>query len=236
MSYDPDTRAKTEQYGNSGFAQANPVSAIPVSVVTSAPTQPYTHAVGTIAAPPQGMYPNSPQQAYMQPVYTGNNIPQNQQQRRQYPRGRWGDSICDWPLNLFPSCYCVCCVCCGIYLAAQIGQKVGYSNFISVLWAFAAMCVIGFFVQIFTANNAWIVWIPLAFAGIYAIGLRMYIAKKENITECGNNPALGECCVGFWCFYCSVAQMARHVFGYTKVLDGDSDPYRPDGYATAQEV
>lgn len=86
-----------------------------------------------------------------------------------------------------------------------VGQKVGYSNFNAVLWAFAAFCVIGFFVQIFF-GNAWIVWIPLTFAGIYAIGLRMFIAKKENITECGSNPACGECCVGFWCFYCSVAQ------------------------------
>lgn len=126
MSYDPATQAKNEQYGNSGnYAHANPVNALPVSVVTSAPNaQPYT-AVGTIAAPPQGMYAPqqgvyAPQQAYMQPVYAGNNVPQTLPVvRRQYPRGRWGDSICDWPLNLFPSCYCVCCFCCGIYLAAQ---------------------------------------------------------------------------------------------------------------------
>ncbi len=28
--------------------------------------------------------------------------------------------------------------------------------------------------------------------------------------------------------------VARHVYGYTKVLDGDSDPERPDGYGPQQ--
>lgn len=30
--------------------------------------------------------------------------------------------------------------------------------------------------------------------------------------------------------------VARHVYGYHKVLDGDSDVYRPDGYPPVQEV
>lgn len=36
----------------------------------------------------------------------------------------------------------------------------------------------------------------------------------------------------FLCF-CVVA---RHVYGYTKVFDGDGDPYRPDQYVGVQNV
>ena len=32
---------------------------------------------------------------------------------------RWADSICDWPNNLFPSCYCACCCFQGMYIVAQ---------------------------------------------------------------------------------------------------------------------
>ncbi len=32
---------------------------------------------------------------------------------------RWADSICDWPKNLFPSCYCACCCFHGMYINAQ---------------------------------------------------------------------------------------------------------------------
>ncbi len=108
MSYDPATR-KTDPYGNAQYATpaANPIAAQPV-------THHPTYVVGTVAMPP-------PQTAYAQPYMNPvmQNIQPGQPPRRQYPRNRWGDSICDWPLNLFPSCYCVCCVCCGMYLAAQ---------------------------------------------------------------------------------------------------------------------
>lgn len=30
--------------------------------------------------------------------------------------------------------------------------------------------------------------------------------------------------------------VARHVYGYTKVLDGDGDPNRPDSYGPAEQV
>mmetsp|Transcript_39117 Transcript_39117/g.28917 ORF Transcript_39117/g.28917 Transcript_39117/m.28917 type:complete len:222 (+) Transcript_39117:60-725(+) len=217
MSYDP-AHAKTEQFANPQYAtpQVNPIAAQPA-------TQATTYVVGTVA-PPQHA-------AYAQPYVSATPpVQYNGPPRRPYPRNRWGDSICDWPLNLYPSCYCVCCVCCGMYLAAQIGQKTGYSNMNAVLWAFFAFCVLGFFLQIFF-GSVLIVWIPMAFAGIYAIGLRLHIVRRENITDCGANPVMGECCVAFWCWYCSVAQMARHVYGYNKVLDGDGDPFRPDSYA-----
>jgi hypothetical protein len=30
--------------------------------------------------------------------------------------------------------------------------------------------------------------------------------------------------------------VARHLYGYTKVLDGDGDPDRPDNYPPLQQV
>jgi hypothetical protein len=115
-------RAKVDQYSNATAVQ-QPISAQPIS-------QPYG---GTVATPivvqsqgygqqgyvqqgyPPQAYPNLAPQAAgggpMNPLFMSNG--------RQYPQGRWGDSICDWPANMYPSCYCVCCVCCGMYLAAQ---------------------------------------------------------------------------------------------------------------------
>ena len=35
------------------------------------------------------------------------------------PSAQWADSICDWPKNLFPSCWCSCCCLTGVFLLAQ---------------------------------------------------------------------------------------------------------------------
>mmetsp|Transcript_10499 Transcript_10499/g.11320 ORF Transcript_10499/g.11320 Transcript_10499/m.11320 type:complete len:228 (-) Transcript_10499:164-847(-) len=223
-------QVKVDQYSNN----ANPIAAQPVA----APYTTTNYGVnpgysGTTATPVQH------QPMVVQSVPTGyasgSPNPLFVQNGRQYPQGRWGDSICDWPTNLFPSCYCVCCFCCGMYLAAQIAQKVGYSSFRSVLLAFVGFCIFGFILELII-GGVWIVWIPMIFAFCFALGLRLFIVSKEGINECGANPCLGECCVGFWCWYCSVAQMARHVYGYSKVFDGDGDPFRPDQYSGAQNV
>lgn len=116
-------RAKVEQYSN-----ATPISVQPVSS--------YNNYTGVTAAPHQPMvvasvptsYNSNPLQ-YSQP---GGPNPLFQNNGRQYPQGRWGDSICDWPTNIYPSCYCVCCVCCGMYLAAQskfLMNNVSYMSF-----------------------------------------------------------------------------------------------------------
>lgn len=38
---------------------------------------------------------------------------------RQKPVGEWGDNICDWPKNLYPSCYCSSLCLYGMYIFAQ---------------------------------------------------------------------------------------------------------------------
>lgn len=35
------------------------------------------------------------------------------------PLNRWADSICECCKNIFPSCYCACCCCYGMYLLSQ---------------------------------------------------------------------------------------------------------------------
>ena len=85
---------------------------------------------------------------------------------------------------------------------------------------------------IFPASG-FVLWGPMLFAFVFAILLRIHIVQRDRIQECGSNPCVGEFCCGFWCWYCSVAQMARHVYGYKQMLDGDADIDRPDGYGGA---
>lgn len=85
-------------------------SAVKVQMVASPVNPPQTYVVGTIAAPPVVVHST--------PVT--NQPPPMMGMRRPPPSpGRWADALCDWPTNLYPSCYCACCVCCGIYLVAQ---------------------------------------------------------------------------------------------------------------------
>lgn len=60
----------------------------------------------------------APQQVYVQQVQVQHVGHPGMEVRRPAPY-KWADSICDWPKNLFPSCYCVCCFFSGIYLTAQ---------------------------------------------------------------------------------------------------------------------
>lgn len=133
--------------------------------------------------------------------------------------GRWKDGLCDCGNNMFPSCFCATCCCSGMYLNAQMAQKTGFMTFRNTLiaylfaWIFAVLLGIGF--------------LPSLFALGFGIFLRLHIVKKYQITS---PPCCGETCAALCCYTCSVAQMARHVYGYTKVLDGDADIDRADSY------
>jgi hypothetical protein len=144
------------------------------------------------------------------------------------PNGQWADGICDWPKNLFPSCYCACCFCSGMWLVGQMSEKTGYGTFSRALGMWAFLMLTAVIIQLFT-GSAIPMFIPLFYAIFYAIGLRMHIVRSNQIRQCGGS--CGECCVGFWCFSCSVSQMARYLYGYNKAFDGDSDINRPDNYA-----
>lgn len=220
MSYDP-AYTKNPTYSN----MAVPVSAQPAPAavnVTAQPAHTYSYNAGpTVAAAPVTHQPNHPGHVFSP----------------RPPPGRWGDGICDWPKNLFPSCYCACCCCYGMWLAAQsksimsilveiynlwalmctflrtiVGQKVGYSSFQCPIWTYVILWIIGLIVTLATGNSVFIVFIPMIFAFCFALGLRLHIANRENITEFGG--CFGEFCCGFWCWYCSVSQSKD----YLKVL------------------
>lgn len=238
---------KEEQYAQPSVVSAQPVQSYVVGTVAAPPGAAYTnnpYASQPVAYGAQPAYVTGQQPAYVvggaqpvaaQPMYVqSNGVPANMAVQRQRPVGRWGDNICDWPTNLYPSCYCSCCVCCGMWIVAQMAQKTGCSSFRNIAWGWFICGIVGFILALILANGNWIIYIPAIYMCITAIVLRIHIAKRDNITEMGG--CFGECCVGFWCMSCSIAQMARHLYGYTKVLDGDGDPERPDQYAPPMQV
>ena len=89
MNYDP---AADKINRDAGVVSAQPVAAYEVRTIAAAPT---AHNVA-----PQ--YHAQGRATAVRPM-----------------QNRWKDSICDWPNNLFPSCYCVCCCCYGMWLLAQ---------------------------------------------------------------------------------------------------------------------
>ena len=96
MSYDP-VYAK-QQMNEPVSSNSTPVAAYSVS------------AAPTIAAAPVTAQPG---------YYPHQNTPNRQAYSVRPPPGHWGDNICDWPKNLFPSCWCTCCCCYGMWLSAQ---------------------------------------------------------------------------------------------------------------------
>lgn len=122
--------AKMQQYDTPHIINAQPVTQNPTYSV-----------VGTVAAPPTyvaNAAPYGSQPVYVQsngmPINTSNGQPVAGRQR---VTGRWTDNICDWPSNLYPSCYCICCVCCGMWLVAQSKcHKTYYYYTFSLLFLF----------------------------------------------------------------------------------------------------
>lgn len=94
------------------------------------------------------------------------------------------------------------------------------------------------FIFIMTYNPLCLV-LMLIIVLLYALFLRLHFVKKHDISEhsCWQETLLGLCCCP-----CSLAQMARHTFGYRLVFDGDSRPqpvcYYPvaEGELTAREL
>mmetsp|Transcript_3330 Transcript_3330/g.4597 ORF Transcript_3330/g.4597 Transcript_3330/m.4597 type:complete len:218 (+) Transcript_3330:2-655(+) len=188
-----------------------------------------TYAQSTIVYGQSPVVNHQPTYSQAQPQVVVNVQPTG----RTRPLNHWSDSICDWPSNLFPSCYCVCCCCYGVYILAQMAQKTGFAKFNMVIASYVVFYIVGIIIQAVTGIGA-VVWFPMIFSFVFQIALRLYIVRRDNISDCGSSPYIGEFCCGFWCWYCSIAQMARHTYGYQKILDGDGDPDRPDAYAVTQ--
>jgi hypothetical protein len=151
----------------------------------------------------------------------------------QPPTQRWRDGICDWGTNLWPSCGCVMCFY-GLgsaWLVSQVAQKTAYMNFYSIMRPFLFMYIFAWLIDIIFGFGA-LYFVPACFIYVLGIMLRFHLVRTYQISE--NGDAV-ECLIGCCCWTCSVAQMARHVYGYTKVFDGDADPERADQYAAIVE-
>lgn len=112
-----------------------------------------------------------------------------------------------------------------------MSEKSNFMSFNRVFWSYIAVWIISLI--LLAATKFSVAWFPGFFALLFALGLRMHLVKKYNINECSpSSPAneIGEGIIGFFCWPCSVAQMARYMYGYTKVLDGDADINREDNY------
>eukprot|EP01034_Spumella_vulgaris_P022430 gene22430-28555_t len=110
-------------------------------------------------------------------------------------------------------------------LELGMSQKTGFATMQNILYCYAIAWVVALIVHV--SIGPFFLMMPFLFALTVSIFLRLHIVRKYGITE---SPVCGECCCGFCCFSCSVAQMSRHVYGYSKLFDGDGDWERKDNY------
>jgi hypothetical protein len=96
-----------------------------------------------------------------------------------------------------------------------VSQKTGFAKFSTIIGAYAVIYLISIIITAVTGSTV-IIWLPMIFAFLCQLALRLYVVRKENIMDCGSSPLIGEFCCGFWCWYCSVAQSKKH-FLNTKV-------------------
>ena len=139
------------------------------------------------------------------------------------PTGRWKDGLFDCCSNLWPSCGCLL-IFSGVWLVAQMSQKTNWIPFKNVVNPYFGLYIICFFISLFVGGA--VMLIPTALMWILTIALRIHIAQHYNI----RGGCFQEFLTGFFCPCFSVPQMARHVYGYTKIYDGDSDPLVSDYY------
>jgi Cys-rich protein (TIGR01571 family) len=147
--------------------------------------------------------------------------------------GKWRDSLCDCFNNLWPSCGCQIFVGHGAWLIGQISQKLGFLSFNAVVIPFIILFIITWILQRWKENMSWLFWIPYLYILIIQVFLRFHFVRYYNISE---NGSFIECLISCCCFPCSTCQMARHAYGYSKRLDGDSDMDLGDNYAPIQVV
>jgi len=157
------------------------------------------------------------------------------------PPGKWVDGICCWWKQLYPSCCCAFAVCHGCWLTAQIHEKTKCWNGGLSKMIFAAYTTILAIVLILEAthnlggHSGWIPWIFLIIVGI---PLRLHVITIHKITEFelwetnGQGSYWGEVAIALFCHPCSLAQMARQVYGYDKerYFDGDARLDRADNW------
>lgn len=199
----------------------------------------YTPAAGKgdPVAVPTGVtyaYPNNPGNMYVaggaspqfQTVYVGNQASQgfgHAAPLQTAPEGRWKDGLFDCCSNLWPSCGCLF-VFSGVWLVAQMAEKTQMQSFRNIVNAYFGMYILCFFISLFVGG--WVMLLPLILVWILSIQLRLHASNHYNI----RGGTCQEFLTAFFCPCFSIPQIARHIYGYTKVYDGDSDPLLADYY------
>jgi Cys-rich protein (TIGR01571 family) len=175
------------------------------------------------------------QTIYLQPL--------QDQQRYVPPTGAFRDGLFNCFSNIWPSCFCVANFYGGgilpAFMAAQISHRIRFlsakaiaASYIAVLLIFI---LIGLFVRVSLTSNItdaqavaaanseanedmeWLFYAPSLGFLIFLVVLRLKFVDYFKIQE----SPLQTVAVGLCCASCSLCQMARHLFGYKRVLDGD---------------
>ncbi len=121
-------RGRMSDYNNVNYAQtssATPYAGYPPGTTFAQPQ------ASPVQSQPTVVYASSQPAAYAYTPASSSGVFDDN--GRQKPVGQWGDGICDWPKNLYPSCYCSACCLYGMYIFAQ--SKLHYFLHI-YLWLF----------------------------------------------------------------------------------------------------
>jgi len=143
-----------------------PYDGVPVVLANPVVQQP-TYAAG------QPNYPSGYPPQYGYPASQGPGYPpgpmqvQHVQQRDMIPnlpppRGMWGSNICDWPLNLFPSCWCALCCWHGCWIVGQMSEKTNFASFRTVAIGYIVMWIVVLAIMFTSLANTG-VWLPFIF-------------------------------------------------------------------------
>lgn len=111
-----------------------------------------------------------------------------------------------------------------MFLGGQISTRIGsFPTRIIMIIYLSLVVLFSFiaFVVILATGNAVASWnllyIPTWLAFFWLIFLRYKFVEKYNISESGIETFL----ISFFCSPCSLCQMARHQYGYSRIFDGD---------------
>lgn len=111
-----------------------------------------------------------------------------------------------------------------VFLSGQISTRLGLVNTKVVIVSYVALCLLFWTIAIIISLSGGsqgasvaLVYIPYIMAFVFFMWLRFKFVEHYQISESGFETF----CTAFWCYPCSLCQMARHTFGYNRILDGD---------------
>jgi Cys-rich protein (TIGR01571 family) len=116
--------------------------------------------------------------------------------------------------------------CLSMFLAGQISTRLGWFDTLTVVVSYFVMVaffwLIGFIIVAAVPYDAaaasiLLFWFPYMAAFVFLMLLRVKFVERFQIPE----DPVETFCIGFWCSPCSLCQMARHLYGYTRQFDGD---------------